>query len=81
MLDLQAGALLVDASKDVYVSVFEAEKSLDGSRTRVDAFRPNGKPVIMPAGKYVLSGKAGDKVAEAEVEITAGKLAEVKLAP
>lgn len=81
VLNLQAGALLVDATKDVYVSVFEAEKSLDGSRTRVDAFRPNGKPVIMPAGKYVVSGKAGDKTAEAEVEITAGKLAEIKLAP
>ena len=81
VLNLQAGALLVDAAKDVYVSVFEAEKSLDGSRTRVDAFRPNGKPVIMPAGKYLVSGKAGDKTAEAEVEITAGKLAEIKLAP
>ncbi|WP_075996126.1 vWA domain-containing protein [Salaquimonas pukyongi] len=81
VLNLQAGALLVDASKEVYVSVFEAEKSLDGTRTHVDSFRPNGKPVIIPAGKYVLSGKTGDKVAEAEVEVTAGKLTEVKLAP
>ena len=81
VVDLKAGALLVDAPKEVYVSVLEAEKSLDGNRKRITAFRPNGKPVIMPAGKYLLSGKAGDKTAEAEVEVTAGKLAEIKLEP
>lgn len=35
--------------------------------------------MILPAGKYVLVGKAKDKTAETEVEITAGKLSEVEL--
>lgn len=77
VISLNAGALLVNASNQVYVRVFEAEKDLEGNRAQLDAFRPNGKPVIVPAGKYLISGKKGDELFEAEVEVTAGKLAEV----
>lgn len=79
-ININAGSLSLKADKKMYVIVYAAEKNLDGSRDRVDAVRP-GKPFILPAGNYFLQGKIGDQVAEAEVEVKAGKLAEVELTP
>jgi len=77
---LNAGALSVDATRKVYLKLFSADKNLDGTRDHIDSFRA-GKPRMYPEGKYVLSGKEGDKTAEVEVEIKAGKLTEVSLKP
>ena len=77
---LNAGSLAVKADKKMYVIIYAAEKNLDGTRDRVDAIRP-GKPVILPAGTYVLEGKLGKKVTEKEVEVKAGKLVEAALEP
>ena len=79
-ININAGSLSLKADKKMYVIVYSAEKNLDGSRDRIDAVRP-GKPFILPAGRYFLQGKIGDKIAEAEVEVKAGKLAEVELTP
>ncbi|MGI9465206.1 MAG: vWA domain-containing protein [Aestuariivirgaceae bacterium] len=79
-INLNAGALSVDAGKKVYVTVYSVEKNLDGTRDKITAFH-TGKPVMLPAGRYVLSGKDGQKVSEAEVEIKAGKLTELKFEP
>ncbi len=79
-LNLNAGALMVDASKKVYIKIFSADKNLDGTRDLITTIRP-GRPLMMSAGKYVLVGKQGEKTAEAEVEIKPGKLTEVSLKP
>ena len=79
-IDLNAGSLAVKADKKMYVIIYAAQKNLDGTRDRVDAIRP-GKPVILPAGDYVLEGKIGDRTAAAEVTVTAGKIREVELEP
>jgi len=77
-VNLKAGSLSVKADKSFFINVYEAEKNLDGSRQRVTTIRP-GRPVVLPAGKYFLEARSKDKRAEAEVEITAGKLKEVEL--
>ncbi len=79
-INLDAGALIIDASKKVYIRVFSAEKNLDGTRDQITNLRA-GKPNMLPAGKYLVTGKDGDKSAEAEVEIIAGKLTEIALKP
>ena len=79
-ININAGSLSVQSQSKVHVTVFEAEKDLEGKRTRITAFH-NRRPVLLPAGKYVLIGKLKGKQAEAEIEITAGKMTEVKLDP
>lgn len=79
-INVNAGSLSLKAAKKMYVTIYAAEKNLDGTRDRVDAVRP-GKPFILPAGSYFLQGKIGDQIAEAEVEVKAGKLVEVELTP
>ncbi|MEM9329892.1 MAG: VWA domain-containing protein [Pseudomonadota bacterium] len=77
-LNVNAGALLVEASKRVYVTLYASEKNLDGTRDRVTGFRP-GKAVMLTAGKYFMEAKLGDNLIEKEVEIKAGKLNEQQL--
>ncbi|MCP5081809.1 MAG: VWA domain-containing protein [Alphaproteobacteria bacterium] len=79
-ININAGSLNVQSQAKVHVTVFEAEKDLEGKRARINAFH-TGRPVLLPAGKYVLVGKLKGKRAEAEVEITAGKMTEIKLDP
>ena len=78
VLNANAGALQVIASKKVHITIYEAEKSLDGSRTIIVSLFP-GKPFMLPVGKYVLIGKKSKKIIEASFEITAGKLTELPL--
>ncbi len=79
-LNINAGSLNVQSQSKTHVTVFEAEKDLEGKRTRIKAFH-TGRPVLLPAGKYFLLGKLKGKQAEAEVEITAGKMTEIALDP
>ena len=79
-INVNAGSLSVKSKSKIHVSVFEAEKDLEGKRQRITAFH-NVRPVLMPAGKYVLIGKLKGKSAELEVEITAGRMSEVTLDP
>ncbi len=76
VINLDAGALSVNGDKNDFVTVYAFEKNLDGTRDRLDTFRP-GKPRIVPAGKYFLTLEKGDQLLEAEAEVIAGKLAEV----
>ncbi|VAV87078.1 hypothetical protein MNBD_ALPHA08-1015 [hydrothermal vent metagenome] len=80
ILNANAGALQVTAPGKTYVTIFSGEKNLDGSRDLITSFRPR-QPIMLPAGKFVLKGKDGSKIAEATVEIKAGKLTEVSLDP
>ena len=77
---LNAGALLLDSPKKLYVNIYSADKNLEGERDHIGSRRA-GKPIMLPAGKYFLVGKQGKKTAEAEIEITAGRLTEVTLKP
>ncbi|MEM8645492.1 MAG: VWA domain-containing protein [Pseudomonadota bacterium] len=79
-VNINAGSLNVQSKAKTHVTVFGAEKDLEGKRARINAFH-TGRPVLLPAGKYVLIGKLKGKQAEAEVEITAGKMTEVTLDP
>jgi len=79
-ININAGALLIEAAKKVFVTIYSADKNLDGTRDRIATIRPD-KTTLLPAGKYILVGKEGSKTAEAEVEIKAGKLSEVSLKP
>lgn len=79
-INLNAGALLIEASKKLYVYVYTADKNLDGTRDRITTMRP-GKTLMLPAGKYFLVAKVGSQTIEAEVEIKAGKLKEVSMKP
>ncbi len=79
-LNINAGSLNVQSKVKTHVTVYEAEKDLEGKRTRINAFH-TGRPLLLPAGKYFLVGKLKGKQAEAEVEITAGKMTEVTLDP
>ena len=80
VINLNAGALSITDADKIYVTIFAAEKNLDGTRERITSFRPR-KPVMLPAGKYVVSGKEDGEVIEVEAEVKAGKLTEVKLKP
>ena len=75
-VNLNAGALSVSSDKKTYLVVYKAEKNLDGTRDRIGGISA-GKPLMMPAGKYVVVGTRDKKNAEAEVEVMPGKLAEV----
>lgn len=77
-INLNAGSLSITASKGVYVIVYSGEKNLDGTRDTIASYRPQ-KPIMFPAGKYVIVGKLGDKKSEIEVEVKAGKLNEIQL--
>lgn len=77
-LDLGAGALSIAAEK-TYLTVYQADKNLDGTRDRIGTMSA-GRPLILPAGRYVVVGKKGGKSAEIEVEVTPGKLTEATLA-
>ena len=79
-VNINAGSLSVQSKARVHVTVFEAKKDLEGKRARINAFH-SGRPVLLPAGKYLLVGKLKGKQTEAEVEITAGKMTEVTLDP
>ncbi len=78
---LNAGALAIKAEKGVYITVYDADKNLDGSRDRVTGHGARKKPVMLPAGRYLVTGKKGQKIAEAQVEVKAGKLSEISLKP
>ncbi len=77
-INLNAGALSITDGGKIFVTIFSAEKNLDGTRDQITAFRPR-KPVMLPAGRYLVSGKEDGEVIEAEVEIKPGKLMEVTL--
>ena len=79
-ININAGSLNIQSQGKVHVTVFEAEKDLEGKRTRINAFH-TGRPVLLPAGKYFLLGKLKGKQAEAEVEIKAGKMTEINPGP
>jgi len=79
-LNANAGALQVTAPGKTNVTIFAAEKNLDGSRDLITSFRPR-QPIMLPAGKFVIIGKVGGKSAEAVIEIKAGKLTEISLDP
>ena len=64
----------------IHVTVYEAAKDLEGNRTKVTNFH-NVRPVLIPAGKYVVIGKLKGKTAQADVVITAGKMTEIRLDP
>jgi len=78
-VNINAGALLVSASKSGTIELFSAQKNMDGTRDRIHTFRP-GSPVTIQAGSYVMQARLGDKKVDQVVEITAGKLTEVTLA-
>ena len=79
-ININAGSLNVVSEARIHVTVYEAEKDLEGNRARITNFH-TGRPVLLPAGKYVLLGKLKKRKAEATVEITAGKMTEVRLDP
>ena len=79
-VSLNAGALDIANAGKLYVTIFAAQKNLDGTRDRITSLRPR-KPIMLPAGKYILSAKEDGEVIEVEAEVTAGKLTEVKLKP
>ncbi len=78
--NLNAGALLVNATRKVHVTIYSADKNLDGSRDRIGSLRP-GTSLMMPVGSYLVEGKEGGKAASAVVDIKAGKLTEISLKP
>lgn len=80
VINLNAGALSITGAGKIHVTIFAAEKNLDGTRDRITSFRPR-KPVMLPAGNYIVSGKQDGEVIEVEAEVKAGKLTEVKLLP
>ncbi len=64
--------------KKAYVKIFEIEKSLDGSRKLVVG--ANQKRIFkIAAGRYFVTAQIGKAMASGEVEITAGKLAELTI--
>lgn len=78
-VNLNAGALTVTPSQKAYLVLFSAEKNLDGSRERIGGINA-GKPLIVPAGKYVVEATNRDrKKVQVEFEVVPGKLAEVSV--
>jgi len=76
VINANAGALQVTGSTKINLTIFEAEKSLDGTRSIIASYRPR-LPLMLPAGKYILIGKENKKTMEVPFEITAGKLTEI----
>lgn len=83
---LGVGALKVSAIptegakplKGAYITIFEKEKALDGSRTSVTAGNTRNT-FKLPAGNYHVVAKAGKAQAGMDIEVKAGKLVETSI--
>ena len=77
MAVLQQGGQPV--TTDLYYRVYEAKKDLEGKRRQVaDSY--DARPLFkLPTGRYYVVAGHGNAHADAEVEVTAGKLQELTI--
>ena len=78
VINLNTGALSITDGDKINVTVYGSENNFNGTRDTITSFRPR-RPLMPPAGKYVVSGKQDGEVIEVEAEVRTGELTEVEL--